>query len=138
MREIFVAVGDLLREGVPCALGTLVQSFGTSPSPIGTSILVDKDRRITGNIGAGCHESDIVEACLQTIVDGEFRLLPINLNSTDEITGGTSCGGAPKVAVWRLAVSFEDEAAAIARGAEPITIQMAQGFTFTVPAKRRL
>lgn len=138
MREVFGTVARWLRDGAPCALGTLVQTYDSSPAPVGTTIAVDDTGRIAGNIGAGCHESDIVEACLQTIIDGDFRLLPINLSSTDEITGSAGCGGALKIAVWRPEKVFFEDASAILGGAEAVTVSLPAGFSFTIPAKRRI
>lgn len=138
MRDVFATAARWLRDGVPCALGTLVQTYESSPAPIGTTIAVDDTGRIAGNIGAGCRESEIVETCLQTIVDGAFRVLPINLTSADEVTGSAGCGGSLKIAVWKPQERFADDAAAIARGAEDVTVHLPQGFAFTICAKRRL
>lgn len=138
MRDVFAKAADWIRRGVPCALGTLVESYDSAPAPLGTSIAVNESGSIAGNIGAGCYESDIVEACLATIRDGRFRIVPINLTSTDEITGTAGCGGALKIAVWKPAPSFYEDAAALARGVEDITVELPEGFRFTVPAKRRL
>lgn len=138
VREVFATVAQWLESGVPLALGTLVETFESAPAPLGTTVAVDGSRRIAGNIGAGCYEGDIVEACLQTIADGKFRLLPINLTSTDEITGTADCGGALKVAIWKPDADFAPEARAISLGREDCTVTLEEDFHFTVRAKRRL
>lgn len=138
MREVFATAANWLSTGVPFALGTLVQSFQSAPAPVGTTVAVDNTSRIAGNIGAGCYESDIVQACLRTAADSEFRVLPINLTSTDEITGSTGCGGALKIAIWKPGAAFADDALAIARGAQDVTVTLPRGFAFTIPAKQRI
>lgn len=138
MRDVFATIAQWLGDGVPCALGTLVQSFESAPAPIGTTIAVDESGRIAGNIGAGCYESDIVEACLRTIADGSFRVLPINLSSADEITGSAGCGGALKIAVWKPVKEFAEDASAIVRGVQDVTVRLPEGFAFTIPARRRI
>ena len=138
MRDVFATIAQWLRSGVPCALGTLVQSFESAPAPIGTTVAVDESGRVAGNIGAGCYESDIVEACFKTIGDGAFRVLPINLSSTDEITGSAGCGGALQIAVWKPGARFAEDASAIARGVDDVTVQLPQGFEFTIPARRHI
>ncbi len=138
MREVFATIARWLKAGIPFAAGTLVQSYESAPAPVGTTIAVDETGRIAGNIGAGCYESDIVEACLRTIVDDDFRVLPINLSSADEITGSAGCGGALKIAVWKPVADFADDALAIARGVEDVSVQLPQGLGFTIPAKQRL
>lgn len=138
MREVFATIAQWLEAGVPCAVGTLVQSYESAPAPIGTTVAVDETGRVAGNIGAGCYESDIVEACLKTIADGTFRMLPINLTSADEVTGSAGCGGALKVAVWKPVAAFAQEAYAIARGVDDVRVRLPEGFEFTIPAKRRI
>ncbi len=138
MRDVFATIAEWLAQGLPCALGTLVQTYDSAPAPIGTTIAVDRNTRIVGNIGAGCYEGDIVEACLQTMADGRFRILPINLSSTDDITGSAGCGGAIKIAIWQPVPSFYEDADAIARGLRDVEIALPEGFRFTIPAKRRL
>ena len=66
-------------------------------APIGTTIAVDAKANVFGNIGAGCYEAEIVEACLRTVADFKTRRLDISLTSDDEVMGGTACG-----AVMRL------------------------------------
>jgi xanthine dehydrogenase accessory factor len=137
VREIFATVADWLESGVSLALGTLVETFDSSPAPVGTTVAVDAQGRIAGNVGAGCHESEIVDACRQTIDDAAFRLLRINLDDDDEITGGAGCGGALKIAVWKPGTDFASEARTIARGARTHELRI-NSFTVMYPAKRRL
>ena len=138
MRDVFALTARWIENGVPCALGTLVETFETAPASVGTTIAVDASGRITGNIGAGCYEGDIVQACAQTIADGEPRLLRINLTDTDEITGSTGCGGALKVVVWKPDAPFARTAREVASGSSDVPLEMPLGFRVVVAAKRRL
>lgn len=138
MREVFGVVARSIERGEACALATLVETRNSSPAPLGTSVAVDGSGRISGNIGAGCYEGEIVEACLETLVDGEVRMLAINLESTDEITGSAGCGGQLRIAVWRPSGAFAPIASAIALGNEDVVLQIPEGFSIEIPAKRRL
>jgi xanthine dehydrogenase accessory factor len=138
MREVFATAADLLKNSAPCALATLVHAFDSAPAPIGTTIAVADGDRIFGNIGAGCYEPDIVQACRLTIADGEVRMLDIDLSVADEVTRTPGCGGKLGVAVWKPERSFELEAREIVRGARDVTVTLANGSVFTIPAKRRL
>jgi xanthine dehydrogenase accessory factor len=137
VREVFATIAEWLEAGVPLALGTLVETFESSPAPVGTTVAVDAQGRIAGNIGAGCHEGEIVQACRQTIADGAFRVVGINLADNDEITGGAGCGGALKIAVWKPAAAFVRLARAIVRGADECTFALGS-FTVKYPEKHRL
>lgn len=138
MRDVFSVAAQWLSEAIPCALGTLVETYESAPSPIGTTIAVDASGRIAGNIGAGCYESDIIAACLQTMTDGAFRIVPINLTSTDEITGTAGCGGALKVAIWKPDDSFRHIASEIVQGRTDVLLDLPQGFRCLIAAKHHL
>lgn len=138
MRDVFALAAQWLSEGIPCALGTLVETYESAPSPIGTTIAVDASGRVAGNIGAGCYESDIIAACLETMADGAFRIVPINLTSTDEITGTAGCGGALKVAVWKPDDAFRHTAAEIVEGRNDVVLDLPLGFRCTIAAKHHL
>jgi xanthine dehydrogenase accessory factor len=137
MRDVFDVVANLLKRGEQCALGTLVETRYSSPAPLGTTIAVDSEGRISGNIGAGCYEGEIVEACMQTLADGEHRTLNINLEPADEISGGSTCGGALRITVWRPASGFAQTACAIALGKENVLLETG-GCHIEIPAKRHL
>jgi xanthine dehydrogenase accessory factor len=116
MREVFGIAAEWLDEGRAFALATLVELREAATAPIGTTIAVDDRGHIVGNIGAGCYESEIVEACLEAASDGRTRALDINLTSDDELMGGTACGAVMEVVVWRPDRAFGPTAAAIAAG----------------------
>jgi xanthine dehydrogenase accessory factor len=122
MREVFGAGADWLEEGRRFAFATLVALHDAATAPVGTSIAVDESGRIIGNIGAGCYESEIVEAALQTAADGQSRRLDINLTNEDEILGGAGCGAVMQVVTWRPPRAFRDDARAIADGRRDVPL----------------
>lgn len=122
MREVFAVGADWLEEGRNFAFATLVALRDAATAPVGTSIAVDERERIVGNIGAGCYESEIVEAALQTVADGQQRRLDINLTSDDEILGGAGCGAIMQVVTWRPQPEFREDARAIAAGERDVRL----------------
>lgn len=138
MREVFGTVAHWLRAGIPCALGTLVQAVDSAPAPAGATIAVDQHGRVAGNTGAGCFESEIVQACSKTLEDGVFRIVPINLASVDELTGSAGCGGTLTIAVWKPLPGFAEQAEAIVRGTQDVTVLLPQNYQFTIAAKQRI
>lgn len=138
MREVFGTVAQWLRAGIPCALGTLVQAVDSAPAPIGATVAVDENGRVAGNVGAGCYESQIVEACRKVIEDGKFRIVPVDLSSADEITGSPGCGGTLTIALWKPLPAFAEQADAIVRGKQDVTVPLAQNHRFTIAAKQRM
>ena len=116
MRDVFAVAASWLDEKRSFALATLVELREAATAQLGTTIAVDEHGTVFGNIGAGCYEADIVEACLKTASDGQTRRLDINLDSEDEILGGTACGAVMRLVTWRPRHAFAGEARAIASG----------------------
>lgn len=142
MREVFATAADWLEEGRSVALATLVELRAAATAPIGTSIAVDGEGRIAGNIGAGCHEAEIVETCLRTAADGKARRLDLNLDE-DEMLGGNGCGAILRIVTWRPEPAFRDEARAIAAGGREARLSFsyddgAATFEHVYPAKETL
>lgn len=137
MREVFATAATWIEEGRPFALATLAELRAAKPAPLGTSIAVDAKGNIAGNIGAGCYESEIIETAMQTLRDGVVRRLDVNLDSDDELTGGTGCGAQMRLVVWRPQPAFLADARAIVAGTDDVTLRI-DGFEHTFPAKDTL
>ena len=135
-----------MEDGRSFALATLVALRDAAPAPIGTTIAAEPDGRITGNIGAGCYETEIVEACLLTAADGRARPLDINLATEDELFGGAGCGAIMRVVAWRPEPAFLEEARAIAAGERDAVLRFSyespdgsrEFFEHVFPAKETL
>ncbi|MGC2244314.1 MAG: XdhC/CoxI family protein, partial [Candidatus Aquilonibacter sp.] len=137
MREVFAAAAAWLEEGTPLAFATLSELRAAKTAPIGTTIAVSGDGRIAGNIGAGCYESEIIEAAQQTLADGVVRTLDVNLDNDDELAGGTACGAVMRLLIWRPQAAFLDDARAIASGERAVTLRIG-GFEHVIPTKQTL
>ncbi|MGA8574198.1 MAG: XdhC family protein [Candidatus Cybelea sp.] len=122
MRNVFAIVAKWLEQERSFALGTLVALRGAATAPVGTTVAVDERGCVFGNIGAGCHEAEIVEACVQTARDGLSRRLDIDLTTDDEVTGGAGCGAAMEVIVWRPKAAFRNVAHAIVAGEHDVRL----------------
>jgi xanthine dehydrogenase accessory factor len=116
VRDVFAAVARWDAEAVPYALATLIEVRNAAPAPLGASLAVTVDGKLSGDIGAGCYEGEIVEAAMATAGDGKQRVLEIDLTDDDLISGGNGCGGFLVVVTWRPFASFRATAQSIATG----------------------
>ena len=145
MRDVFATAAAWLDEGRTFALATLVTLRESATAPIGTTIAVDDEGRIAGNIGAGCYEAQIVDTALRTATDGQTRRLDLNLTE-DEILGGAGCGAMMQVVTWRAERAFHDDARAIAEGHRNVRVSFdyenvhgsPATFDYVYPAKATL
>jgi xanthine dehydrogenase accessory factor len=137
MREIFEKIAELAQLGRPFAVATLVELRQAKTAPLGTTIVLDERGAIWGNIGAGCYETEIVDAMSVTAGDGAPRTLDINLDQDDELLGGTACGAVMRVIAWRPDRSFVPVARMIAAGDEDALLRVG-AYEFAIEAKTPL
>lgn len=135
VRDAFIRIAAHLREGKRFAVATLVAVRDASPAPIGTSLVVEADGSFFGNVGAGCHEGELVEAACAAQRDGCSRTLTFGL--TDELLDGSACGASLTAVVWVPGAQFAGAASQIGDGCNVVTFECG-GYTVSVPPKRKL
>ncbi|HEX8392830.1 MAG TPA: XdhC family protein [Longimicrobium sp.] len=99
---VFTAAEQAAREGRRTALATIVRCKGSTPRGMGSKMLVDPERGLTGTIGGGCGEAEVIEAAAEVIRTGEPRLLRIDLTEDLFSWSPAVCGGVFDVFVERV------------------------------------
>ena len=101
--------GDLLRlalewreAGHDVAIATVVKTWGSSPRPAGSHLIIADDGRFEGSVSAGCVEGAVVEAALATIRTGERQHLSYGVTNDEAWAVGLACGGEIELLVERI------------------------------------
>ncbi len=89
-------------QGEAVALATVIATWGSSPRPAGSRMAISAGGRIAGSVSSGCVEGDVVEAALETIRDGQPRLLSYGVSDDSAWSVGLTCGGSISVFVEPL------------------------------------
>ena len=84
------------------ALATVIQTWGSSPRPTGSQLVIDDKGAMIGSVSGGCIESAVVHEAQQVIEDGEPRTLSFGVSDEQAWEVGLTCGGKVKVFVERL------------------------------------
>ncbi len=100
--EILERAHDWVTRGRQVALATVVETCGSSPRPVGSSLVIDADGNFEGSVSGGCVEGAVVEAALAVIDSGESRLLEFGYSDADAWEVGLACGGEVTVFVERI------------------------------------
>jgi xanthine/CO dehydrogenase XdhC/CoxF family maturation factor len=90
---VFTAAEEAARQGRAVALATIVRSRGSTPRGVGSKMLVDPERGLTGTVGGGCGEAEVIEAAREVIRTREPRLLRIDLTEDLFSWSPAVCGG---------------------------------------------
>lgn len=88
--------------GETVALATVTETWGSSPRPPGSRMAISASGRIAGSVSGGCVESAVVEAALETLSDGQPRLLSYGVSDSNAWSVGLACGGTIRVFVEML------------------------------------
>src|SRR5579884_2019386 len=84
--------GDEPQVSMTVALATVIETWGSSPRPVGSQHVVDGDGAFVGSVSGGCIEGAVVEEALGAISDGEPRLLQFGITDDQAWSVGLACG----------------------------------------------
>ena len=84
------------------ALATVVSTWGSSPRPTGSQLLVADDGSFVGSVSGGCIEGAVIQEALSVIDDGKPRLLEFGVTNEQAWDVGLACGGQVEVYVERV------------------------------------
>lgn len=99
--ELLEELVRLARGNTPCALAIVTESKGSAPRKSGAKMIVKADGSITGTIGGGKMEMEVVDAALAAIARGAPATLSLAL--TEEY--GHVCGGSLTIYIEPLGLA---------------------------------
>jgi xanthine/CO dehydrogenase XdhC/CoxF family maturation factor len=100
--EILQQAADWRQQGKGVALATVVSTWGSSPRPTGSKLVVAQDSSFLGSVSGGCVEGAVIEEALGAIEDGKPRLLSFGVTNERAWEVGLACGGKIQVFVERV------------------------------------
>lgn len=83
-------------------MATVVRTWGSSPRPVGSHLVVDDSGRFAGSVSGGCVEGAVVEEAHRVIADGKPRLLEFGISDAQAWEVGLTCGGQIRVYLQNL------------------------------------
>jgi xanthine/CO dehydrogenase XdhC/CoxF family maturation factor len=100
--DVLVQAAKWHDQGRQVALATVVATWGSSPRPVGSQLVVDQRNNMLGSVSGGCIEGAVVHEARQVMESGEPRLLEFGVSDEQAWDVGLACGGTVKVFVERL------------------------------------
>ncbi len=100
--DIFETAARWREQGRGVALCTVVATWGSSPRPAGSQLLVDDNKAFLGSVSGGCIEGAVINEAVEVIADGKPRLLEFGVSDEQAWDVGLACGGKVQVFVERL------------------------------------
>ena len=87
------------REGLPAALATVVETWGSAPRPAGSQLACNARGDFAGSVSGGCVEVAVIEAAQAVMASGQVQLLSFGVSDEQAWSVGLACGGRIRVFV---------------------------------------
>jgi xanthine/CO dehydrogenase XdhC/CoxF family maturation factor len=99
---VYTAAERASAEGRATVLATIVRCRGSTPRGCGSKMLVDPERGLTGTVGGGCGEAEVIDAAREVLATGRQRLVRVDLTEDLFSWSPAVCGGTFDVFVERV------------------------------------
>ncbi|WAR46683.1 XdhC family protein [Methylomonas rapida] len=105
--RLLAAYPRLLEQGQDAVLATVIETFGYTYQKAGTRMLIEANGRLSGLLGGGCFEADLIEHARDVLQTGKAKTVFYDLRRPeDELWGlGAGCHGATRIFLQRLAAA---------------------------------
>ncbi|MFM8256666.1 MAG: XdhC family protein [Polynucleobacter sp.] len=83
-----------LQDGKRVALATVVQTWGSSPRPVGSWLAIREDGQVVGSVSGGCVEDDLIRRVQTEILTRTSpELVKYGVSKDEAVRFGLPCGG---------------------------------------------
>lgn len=100
--ELLERAVEWRKEGRKVAIATVVSTWGSSPRPAGSHLVVDDRGNMLGSVSGGCIEGAVVKEAMEVMAGAPPKLLEYGVTDEQAWEVGLACGG--RVQVWVEAV----------------------------------
>jgi xanthine/CO dehydrogenase XdhC/CoxF family maturation factor len=90
---------DWLEQGRRVARATVISTWGSSPRPVGSQLVIDQDGNMVGSVSGGCIEGAVVHEAKQAMDSGKSKTLEFGVSDEQAWEVGLACGGTVQVYV---------------------------------------
>ena len=85
---------DWLESKRNVVLATVIQTWGSSPRPIGSRMIINDKGDFSGSVSGGCVETAVVRECVGLIKEKKpFKKIEFKVSNENAWEVGLACGG---------------------------------------------
>ena len=93
MLAFYRNIQSWLEAGERVAIATVIQTWGSSPRPIGSQMAITESGKMIGSVSGGCVEAKVIETAQHIIKSGIPEKLHFSVSHEMAFEAGLSCGG---------------------------------------------
>ena len=102
MREVLGELKEWSKAGEEIAVATVVDTWGSSPRPLGSRMVVTKSGKMAGSVSNGCIEGAVFEEAQKVLKANQAKLAAFGVADDVAFEVGLACGGHIEVFVQPL------------------------------------
>src|SRR5258708_24849253 len=115
MREVLSELGEWTKAGEDIALATVVETWGSSPRPLGSKMVVTRSGKMAGSVSNGCIEGAVFEEAQKVLKSRSPKLAAFGVADDGAFEGGPARRGHIQVFVEPLSPAHEQLIALLQR-----------------------
>jgi xanthine dehydrogenase accessory factor len=115
VREVLLELVEWTKAGEEIALATVVETWGSSPRPLGSKMAVTLSGKMAGSVSNGCIEGAVFEEAQKVLKSGQPKVAAFGVADDVAFEVGLACGGHIEVFVERLGPVHEQLIAMLQR-----------------------
>ena len=97
--KILEEANDWVKANQKVDLATVIQTWGSSPRPTGSRMIVNENGDFSGSVSGGCVESAVVRECIGILKENKlFKKIEFKVSNESAWEVGLACGG--EIAVY--------------------------------------
>ena len=100
---------DWHEKGMGAAVATVIETWGSAPRRVGSQLVVSGAGQMEGSVSGGCVEGAVVLEALDSLKDGQTKVLEYGVSDDDAFAVGLACGGKMRVLVEPVGKQFPIE-----------------------------
>ena len=101
--EVLKTCDQWIKAARPCALVTVIKTWGSSPRPAGATLVICDDGSVVGSVSGGCIEDDLIERVRREgISRTNPEILTYGITADEAHRFGLPCGGTIQLAIETL------------------------------------
>lgn len=93
MKELLNQLTNNIKTAKQFALARVIQTWGSSPRPVGSCMVVSETGEMAGSVSGGCVEGAVIKESKNIFSTGNGKRLSYGVSDNDAWAVGLSCGG---------------------------------------------
>ena len=116
MIELFSQIENFVKKGKKLAIATVIQTWGSGPRPVGSSMIISEDLEMAGSVSGGCVEGAILKSVPNVLKTNTPMRVGFGVTDEEAWAVGLSCGGQIQIFIEPFLAQNDAEKWEILRG----------------------